>query len=44
MQAEWEGGELSVVSRHGLIALKKLRGSPQGQADISALEEDLGDS
>lgn len=44
MQAEWEGGELSVVSRYGLIELKKLRGSLQDQADISALEEDMDDA
>ena len=44
VQAEWEGGELSVVSRLGLIELKKLRGSPQDQADISALQEDIGDA
>jgi len=41
MQAEWEGGELSVVSREGLIALKTLSGRPQDLADISALMEDL---
>ena len=44
VQAEWEGGELSVVSRSGLIELKKLRSSAQDQADISALEEDVGDA
>ena len=41
VQAEWEGGELSVVSREGLIALKTLSGRPQDLADISALMEDL---
>lgn len=35
---EWEGRRLTVVSRQGLIALKRLRRSPQDQADISALE------
>jgi hypothetical protein len=44
VQAEWEGGELSVVSRAGLIELKQLRSSPQDQADISALQEDIGDA
>jgi hypothetical protein len=36
---EWEGGILSVVSRQGLIAMKRLRGAPQDLADIQALEE-----
>jgi hypothetical protein len=40
--ADWEGGRLSVVSRGGLIALKKLRGSGQDQDDIKALQ--AGDS
>ncbi len=44
VQAEWEGGKLSVVSRHGLIALKKLSGRPQDLADISALAEDIDDA
>ncbi|MEP6705906.1 MAG: nucleotidyl transferase AbiEii/AbiGii toxin family protein [Pyrinomonadaceae bacterium] len=44
MQADWEGGKLSVVSRAGLIALKKMRGSPQDHADISALMEDFDDA
>ena len=35
---EWEGHRLTVVSREGLIALKRLRGSPQDEADIAALE------
>jgi hypothetical protein len=37
--ADWEGGKLSVVSRDGLIALKKLGGRPQDYADISTLED-----
>jgi len=41
VQAEWEGGGLSVVSREGLIALKTLSGRPQDLADISVLMEDL---
>lgn len=41
VHAEWEGGELSVVSREGLIALKTLSGRPQDLADISVLVEDL---
>jgi hypothetical protein len=38
-EAEWEGGSLSVVSRDGLIQLKRLRSSAQDLADIKALEE-----
>ena len=37
VEAEWEGGRLSVVSTSGLIALKQLRGSKQDLADIEAL-------
>lgn len=37
LEAEWEGGKLSVVSASGLIALKQLRGSGQDLADIEAL-------
>ncbi len=36
--AEWEGHPVTVVSRAGLIGLKRLRGSPQDVADITALE------
>jgi len=43
VRADWEGGKLSVVSREGLIALKKLSGRPQDLADISALTEDAND-
>ena len=43
VRANWEGGKLSVVSREGLIALKKLSGRPQDLADISALLEDAND-
>lgn len=43
VRADWEGGKLSVVSREGLIALKKLSGRPQDLADISALMEDAND-
>ena len=39
LQAEWEGGTFSVVSRAGLIALKQLRSSGQDLDDIKALEE-----
>ena len=35
---EWDGHTVPVVSRAGLIALKRLRGSPQDTADIAALE------
>lgn len=41
VKVDREGGRLTVVSRDGLIALKSLRGSPQDQADIAALKEDL---
>jgi hypothetical protein len=42
--ADWEGGTLSVVSRAGLIGLKKMRGSAQDEADINALLEDADDA
>ena len=35
----WEGHPVPVVSRAGLIGLKRLRGSPQDRVDISTLEE-----
>lgn len=38
-QVQWEGGSLWVVSRDGLIALKKLRASKQDDADIERLTE-----
>jgi hypothetical protein len=38
--ADWQGMAVSVVSREGLIALKRLRASPQDLADIRALEGD----
>ena len=44
VQANWEGGKLSVVSREGLIALKRLSGRLQDLADISALTEDANDA
>lgn len=44
VQADWEGGKLSVVSREGLIALKKLGGRPQDLADINALMQDADDA
>jgi hypothetical protein len=36
-QMQWEAGRLSVVSREGLILLKRLRGSKQDEADIEKL-------
>lgn len=39
IQAEWEGGKLSVVSARGLIAMKQLRRSGVDLDDIKALEE-----
>jgi hypothetical protein len=43
LQAEWEGGKLSVVSASGLIALKQLRGSDQDLVDIKALVGESSD-
>lgn len=40
VNARLEGGTLSVVSRDGLITLKKISSRPQDLADIAALEED----
>ncbi len=37
--AQSEGHPVTVVTRGGLVALKRLRNSPQDQADIAALEE-----
>lgn len=37
-EAPWEGHVVTVVSRAGLIELKRLRGSPQDLADILLLE------
>ncbi len=39
-EAEWEGGRLSVVTRNGLIKLKRWRNSGQDLADIEALEDE----
>jgi hypothetical protein len=39
VQAEWEGGTLTVVSAAGLIAMKQLRRSGTDLDDIKALEE-----
>ncbi len=36
--ADWEGHSVTVVSRAGLIGLKRLRGSLQDIADIAVLE------
>jgi len=44
VEADMEGSKLSVVSRRGLIALKKLRRSGRDLDDIAALEEDIGDA
>src|SRR5437660_12848231 len=44
IETEWEGGRLSVVSREGLIGLKRLRGSGRDMDDIAALQEDIGDA
>ena len=39
-RVRWERGEVWVVSRQGLISLKRLRGSGQDQDDIRRLEGD----
>jgi len=44
VEADVEGAKLSVVSRQGLIALKKLRGSGRDLDDIAVLREDMGDA
>lgn len=44
VEADWEGGVLSVVSREGLISLKRMRGSAQDLADIQGLLEDADDA
>ena len=44
VQANWETGKLSVVSREGLIALKRIGGRLQDLADIDALMEDVNDA
>jgi hypothetical protein len=36
-EMEWDGGKLSVVSRDGLVRMKKLRGSRKDQDDIDFL-------
>jgi len=36
----WQHGQLPVVSRSGLVAMKRLRGTGQDLDDIRALEED----
>jgi hypothetical protein len=38
INTDWEGHSVTVVSRAGLIGLKRLRGSPQDIADIALLE------
>lgn len=43
VEADWQDGTLSVVSHAGLIALKRMRNSPQDQADIAALREGTPD-
>jgi hypothetical protein len=43
VHADVEGGTLSVVSREGLIALKKFRSSGTDLDDIAQLEQDIRD-
>ena len=40
MRVRWERGEVWVVSKQGLVSLKRLRGSGQDQDDIRRLEEE----
>lgn len=44
LKLQWEDGELSVVSREGLIDLKRMGARPQDLADVSALMEDVDDA
>jgi hypothetical protein len=37
---EWEGRELTVVSREGLVSMKRIAGRPQDLADIAKLTEE----
>ena len=39
IDVDWEGGRLTVVSREGLIFLKKLRNSGQDRDDIEKLTQ-----
>lgn len=41
VRVRWDGGELWVVSRQGLIRLKQLRGSGQDRDDIQRLEQEV---
>jgi hypothetical protein len=41
-EVSWESGTVCVVSREGLIKLKRLSGRPQDMADIARLEEEEG--
>jgi hypothetical protein len=43
IESEWMGRKLSVVSREGLVALKKLSGRPQDLVDIISLVEKEND-
>jgi hypothetical protein len=42
VEVAWEGRKLTVVSREGLVSMKKLAGRPQDLADIAALGGDDG--
>ena len=44
VEAEIEGAKLSVVSRRGLITLKKLRSSGRDLDDIAELSKDIADA
>ena len=44
IEATWEGRPITVVSKSGLIALKRFRGSGQDLDDIKKLEEGIDDA
>jgi len=41
-RVRWEHGRLPVVSRAGLVRMKRLRDSGQDRDDIALLESDVG--
>jgi hypothetical protein len=43
-RVRWEHGAISVVSRSGLVLMKRLRGSGQDEDDIRELEESDGET
>jgi len=37
-RASWDGRDLAIVSREGLVTMKRIAGRPQDLVDIAALE------